>query len=120
MQVVRRHPIHGQTMAMNRAYWALPGIKGTVWEHYMLVASQWPTQPHPAGPHNDGAYFPGQPLAADAPRENYQSADAPHENLVNTTIETYFQDPPSSCMACHQSLSNALGRDFVGMLGSFR
>jgi hypothetical protein len=40
--------------------------------------------------------------------------------LVNTTIETYFQDPPSSCMSCHQSLSNALGRDFVGMLGSFR
>ena len=120
MQVVRRHPIHGPTMATNRAYWALPGIKGTVWAHYMLVASQWPTIPNPPGPQNDGGYFPGQPLEADAPRENYQSADAPHENLVNTTIETYFQDPPSSCMACHQSVSNALGRDFVGMLGSFR
>jgi hypothetical protein len=120
MQVVRRHPIHASTMALNRAYWALPGIKGTVWEHYMLVASQWPTIPEPTGPQNDGGYFPGQPLAADAPRENYQSADAPKENLVNTTIETYFQDAPSSCMACHQSLSNALGRDFVGMLGSFR
>ena len=120
MQVVRRHPIHAQTMAMNRAYWALKGIKGTVWEHYMLVASQWPTIPVPASPQNDGGYFPGQPLEADAPRENYQSADAPHENLVNTTIETYFQDPPSSCMSCHQRLSNALGRDFVGMLGSFR
>ena len=120
MQVVRRHPIHGPTMATNRAYWALPGIKGTVWAHYMLVASQWPTIPDPPGPQNDGGYFPGQPLEADAPRENYQSADAPHENLVNTTIETYFQDPPSSCMACHQSVSNALGRDFVGVLGSFR
>ena len=120
MQVVRRHPIHASTMAMNRAYWALPGIKGTVWEHYMLVASQWPTIPEPMGPQNDGGYFPGQPLTADAPRENYQAADAPHENLVNTTIETYFQDAPSSCMACHQSISNALGHDFVGMLGSFR
>ena len=120
MQVVRRHPIHGSTMAMNRAYWALPGIEGTVWEHYMLVASQWPTVPQPAGPQNDGGYFPGQPLEADAPRENYQSADAPRENLVNTTIETYFQDAPSSCMSCHQSVSNALGHDFVGMLGSFR
>jgi hypothetical protein len=120
MQVVRRHPIHASTMAMNRAYWALPGIKGTVWEHYMLVASQWPTIPTPPSPQSDGGYFPGQPLTADAPRENYQSADAPHENLVNTTIETYFQDPPSSCMSCHQSVSNALGRDFVGMLGSFR
>jgi hypothetical protein len=120
MQVVRRHPIHASTMAMNRAYWALPGIKGTVWEHYMLVASQWPTIPEPMGPQNDGGYFPGQPLTADGPRENYQSADAPKENLVNTTIETYFQDPPSSCMSCHQSVSNALGHDFVGMLGSFR
>jgi hypothetical protein len=120
MQVVRRHPIHASTMAMNRAYWALPGIKGTVWEHYMLVASQWPTIPTPPSPQSDGGYFPGQPLTADAPRENYQSADAPKENLVNTTIETYFQDPPSSCMSCHQSISNALGRDFVGMLGSFR
>ena len=43
MQVTRRHPVHPSTMAMNRAYWALPGINGTVWEHYMLVASQWPT-----------------------------------------------------------------------------
>ena len=42
MQVRRRHPVHPSTMARNRAYWALPGVKGTVWEHYMLVASQWP------------------------------------------------------------------------------
>jgi hypothetical protein len=120
MQVVRRHPIHPATMAMNRAYWALPEIKGTVWEHYMLVAVQWPTLVDPSGPQNDGAYFPGLPIAPDAPRENYQSADVPKENLVNTTIETYLQDPPSSCMSCHQTVSNALGRDFVGMLGSFR
>ena len=120
MQVVRRHPIHASTMAMNRAYWALPGIKGTVWEHYMLVASQWPTVTRPIDPQNDGSFFPGPAPPPDAPRENYQSVDAPKENLVNTTIETYFQDPPSSCMSCHQSVSNALGRDFVGMLGSFR
>ena len=123
MQVVRRHPIHASTMAMNRAYWSLPGIKGTVWEHYMLVASQWPTVPLPPGPQNDGAYFPGLTPPPDAPRENYQSSDAdaaPEENLVNTTIETYLQDPPSSCMSCHQAVSNALGRDFVGILSSFR
>jgi hypothetical protein len=120
MQVVRRHPVHPSTMAMNRAYWALPEIKGTVWEHYMLVASQWPTVTRPAEPRNDGAYFPGLAIAPDAPRENYQSTDAPKENLVNTTIETYLQDPPSSCMACHQAVANALGRDFVGILASFR
>ena len=79
MQVVRRHPIHASTMALNRAYWALPQIRGTVWEHYMLVASQWPTIPSPPSPQNDGGYFPGQPLTADAPRENYQSADSEGE-----------------------------------------
>ena len=120
MQVVRRHPIHPSTMAMNRAYWALPEIKGTVWEHYMLVASQWPTATNPVDPQNDGVYFPGSAPPPDAPRENYQAVDAPKENLTNTAIDTYFQDPPSSCMACHHSVSNALGRDFVGILASFR
>ncbi len=103
MQVVRRHPIHLSTMAMSRYYWTLPGIKGTVWAHYMLVAVQWPSHALPIDPHNDGVFFP----------------EARKENLANTTMETYFQDPPSSCMSCHQGF-NARGRDFVGILGSFR
>lgn len=102
-QVVRRHPIHASTMEMNRTYWALPGIKGTVWEHYMLVANQWPTRRYPIDPHNDGVFFP----------------DGRKENMVSTTIETYLQDSPSSCMSCHRSF-NEIGRDFVGMLQSFR
>jgi len=102
-QVVRRHPIHFSTMAMNQHYWKLPGIKGTVWEHYMLVAIQWPTRAHPIDPHNDGVFFP----------------ERRKENLANTTLETYFQDPPSSCMSCHRAF-NKRGRDFVGILGSFR
>ena len=103
---------------MNRAYWALPGVKGTVWEHYMLVASQWPTVPLPAGPDNDGRFFPGLAVNPDTPRENYQSADAAaesKENLVNTTMETYLQDAPSSCMSCHAKVANARGRDFAGI-----
>jgi hypothetical protein len=119
MQVVRRHPIHASTMAMNHAYWAAPGVRGTVWEHYMLVAAQWPTVPQPPGPENNGGYFPGLSVDSDTPRENYQTTDAdkpPKENLVNTTIETYFQEEPSSCMACHHAVSNAHGRDFVGIL----
>jgi hypothetical protein len=119
MQVVRRHPIHASTMAMNQAYWAAPGVRGTVWEHYMLVAAQWPTVPQPPGPQNNGGYFPGLSVDPDTPRENYQTTDADKptkENLVNTTIETYFQEEPSSCMACHHAVSNAHGRDFVGIL----
>ncbi len=109
-QVVRRYPIHLSTMEMNRAYWAQPGIAGTVWASYMLVATQWPTRSQPVDPHNEGAFFP----------------NARDENLVNTTMETYLQEPRStcihcqtSCMSCHQAF-NARGRDFVGILGSFR
>ncbi len=121
MQVTRRHPIHASTIVMNRAYWALPGIKGTVWEHYMLVVSQWPTVPNPPGPRNDGTYFPGLTLSPDKPREPYQSDDPSRENkenLANTTMETYLQDAPSSCMACHASVANARGRDFAGILSA--
>jgi len=123
MQVVRKRPIHASTMAMNRAYWALPEIKGTVFEHYMLVASQWPTVTQPPRPDNDGRYFPGLSLDPNTPREPYQTVEgqpAVDENLVNTTLETYAQDPPSSCMACHNAVSNARGRDFVGILPEAR
>ena len=85
----------------------------------MLVASQWPTVTQPPGPANDGSSSPGLTVDPDTPRENYQSSDAdkaPQENLVNTTMETYFQEEPSSCMSCHHSVSNAHGRDFVGIL----
>ena len=121
MQVTRRHPVHPSTMAMNRAYWALPGIKATVWEHYMLVASQWPTMRLPSGPENDGRFFPGLTVDANTPKENYQSTDAATEgteNLANTTMETYLQDAPSSCMSCHASVANARGRDFAGILSA--
>ena len=119
MQIVRRHPIDAALMAANRAYWALAGVKGTVWEHYMLVAAQWPTSADPPAPNNDGAYFPGRP-EANRRDESYRSTAAAQENLVNTTMETYLQDAPSSCMACHQAVSNARGDDFVGVLAAVR
>ena len=120
MQVVRRHPIDPSIMALNRAYWNSPGVKGTVWERYMLVAVQWPTSAGPPGPDNDGAPFPGGSAPPDAKGESYKSTAAPEENLINTTMETYLQDRPSSCMACHQVVSNARGDDFVGTLAGVR
>ncbi len=60
MQVIRRHPIDPSIMAANHTYWNLPGVKGTVWEKYMLVAVQWPTSRAAPSPNNDGAYFPGR------------------------------------------------------------
>lgn len=95
MQVVRLRPIAPSTMQTNRAYWALPEIKGTVWENYMLVMTQWPTTTDKEEPKNNGKPFP---TAKDG------------TVLANTTMETYFQS--STCMACH-NLSNKTGRDFV-------
>ena len=71
-QVVRRHPINPETMAMNRAYWSLPEIRGTVWANYMLVATQWPTVTQPPTPDNDGRYFPGPRIDPNTPGEPYQ------------------------------------------------
>jgi hypothetical protein len=82
-------------MDTNAAYWNLPEIKGTVWENYMLVMTQWPTNTQPEEPANPGDPFP----AADSA-------------LSNTTMETYFQKNGTSCMDCHQT-SNDEGRDFV-------
>jgi hypothetical protein len=52
----------------------------------MLMAIQWPTRAYPIDPHHDGAFF----------------LEACKENLVNTSIVTYLQYPPSNCMSCHQ------------------
>jgi hypothetical protein len=120
-QVIRQRPIGAEIMAMNRAYWALPEIRGTVWANYMLVASQWPTLTQPSAPDNDGAPFPGTSAAPNAPAEIYQLADAgsdPDQNLANTTMETYYQAPAGACMACHHAVSNALGRDFVAFIAN--
>ena len=95
MQVIRKQKIASETMRINEAFWGLPDIKGTVWQNYMLVATQWPTRGSPESPANDGAPFPSRGV-----------------NLANSTMETYFQDDGASCMACHQ-LSNRAGRGFV-------
>jgi hypothetical protein len=114
-QVVRLHPINADIMAMNRAYWALPQIRNTVWRHYMLVTTQWPTTTVPDAPSNSGNPFPGGYVDPTKPVDVYQlpkNAGPPPE-LANTTMETYLQAPQSSCMACHYQMSNARGRDFV-------
>jgi hypothetical protein len=68
----------------NRAFRAI--LKGTVWENYALVATQWPTDP--------------------ANKTDPTGVTAP-TYLVNTTLETYSQGrvplTSSSCVACHNN-----------------
>lgn len=59
-------------------------LKGTVWENYMLLATQWPSD------------FASKTDPTGAPAPTF---------LANSTLETFSQGPvplaSSSCMACH-------------------
>ena len=83
-QITRVIPVTSDVAQMNGESRAVEGIKGTVWENYMLLSTQWPTKPdHPID-------------KTGVPAPTY---------LANTTLETYSQgDIPlasSSCIACH-------------------
>jgi hypothetical protein len=105
VQVTRVNPIPttpaGQsTREVNAFYQQL--LKGTVWQYYQLVVTQWPFNPG-IGPGNpfmlmqNGGVYP----------VNAGSA-FPANGAVNTTMETYFQAQNdaagaggNSCMSCH-------------------
>jgi hypothetical protein len=102
VQVTRVNPIPdtpqgASTRDFNAYYQQL--LKGTVWQYYELVVTQWPFQPGLSNfklmqnggvyPQNTGAAFPVYGAA-------------------NTTMETYFQNQNdaagaggNSCMSCH-------------------
>jgi len=118
-QAIRKHPVRHEIMQTNRAYWALPEVAGSVWRRYMLVSVQWPTVASPRGPQNDGRYFPGLPPEPDSKAAKYKVDEADDgRNVANSVMETYRQDAPASCMACHHAVGNARGYDFVGTLGA--
>src|SRR5262245_13923357 len=100
MEVVRKQPITEKTMQRNRAYWGLPEIRGTIWENYMLVMTQFPKTPGKVSIKNPGDPFPVGVAST----------------LANTTMETYQQKDGSSCMECHDVVSNQRGGDFVAFM----
>ncbi len=103
-QIVREDmlpPFTDDIAELNKSFRGI--LKGTVWENYMLVATQWPSN----------AKSPIDPLGAPAPTY-----------LANTTLETYSQGgvplASSSCMACHGNATDqhspALPSDFTFIL----
>ena len=104
-QVVREKMIPGfvqqEVTDLNKPFRAT--LKGTVWENYMLLATQWPSD------HASKT----DPLGAPAPTY-----------LANTTLETYSQGrvplASSSCMACHGNATThhvpATASDFTFIL----
>lgn len=102
VQVTRVNPIPNtptgaSTRDFNSYYQQL--LKGTVWQYYQLVVTQWPSNPG-LGPFilmQNGGIYP----------QNAGSA-FPVYGAVNTTMETYFQAQNdaagaggNSCISCH-------------------
>jgi hypothetical protein len=121
-------PLGLSTVGLNAAYKGV--LQGTVWENYQLVITQWPTDPTsfyakpfltPRGPKPDA----NQPKAvqdaysramanATAAYPRWSGLPIPQYGSLNTTMETYFQNPPdsiqtlesTSCMGCHYGASD--------------
>jgi hypothetical protein len=120
-QVVRKRmlpgPVIDEAAKLNEAFQGL--LKGTVWENYMLLTTQWPS--------NRACVQEVQKLEQEkkdlmtvvdptcAPAPTY---------LANTTLETYSQGriplASSSCMACHGNATTqhvpATASDFTFIL----
>jgi len=101
-QIVRETPLTDAARNMNKIFHSL--LKGTVWENYMLLSTQWPSlftgctsaraqSPAAPAPKTD---FVKQPDMTCSPAPTF---------FANSTLETYSQgDIPlasSSCIACH-------------------
>jgi hypothetical protein len=98
-QITRVIPLSDESIGMSRSFQAI--LRGTVWENYMLVSTQWPTD---AGSKTD-------PTGRPAPTF-----------LANTTAETYIQgtvpQASSNCIGCHNNATTTTGKfsDFTYIL----
>lgn len=121
VQTLRLDPIKPEIQALNKLVQQVSGIKGTVWENYELVDTQWQTAfPVPIKVSNDRTA-----------EDLYSQLNGfPADAVANTTMETFFQgfkggkpDPArnrigiptfgTSCLHCHYQ---AAQYDFSWML----
>ena len=105
-QIVREIPLTDAARNMNTIFHSM--LKGTVWVHYMLLSTQWPSVFGCTILHAQNADAPApktdflkQPDMTCSPAPTY---------LANSTLETYSQgnipQASSSCIGCH---GNAVG-----------
>ena len=120
-QVIRKRmlpePVIEEVAKLNEAFRGL--LKGTVWENYMLLATQWPSDSKCVGEVQDLEKVGKDLMTVVDPT----CAPAP-TYLANTTLETYSQGKiplaSSSCMACHGNATTqhvpAIASDFTFIL----
>jgi hypothetical protein len=94
-QIVRKVPLTQAARNMNKLFHIV--LKDTVWENYILVSTQWPSDFNCT---NQGVDFQRQPDMTCSPAPAF---------FANSTLETYSQAEDqggvplatSSCIACH-------------------
>lgn len=86
-QVTRVYEIYPFTEAVTLSWWNNAAVKGTVWQNYQLIGSQWRAH---------GTQNP--PKIEDIPN-----------HLANATMETYIQ-PDASCLGCHEGATTSAGQ----------
>jgi hypothetical protein len=90
--VVRTAPIHPKTELTNLQYERL--LKGTVWEYYQLVVTQWPRL--------DGNQAAPVPATQNGDINNTFPGIGAFSAFANVTMETFDQGRPQlGCMSCH-------------------
>ncbi len=102
-QIARVIPVTQEAADLNTGFQAI--LKGTVWENYELISTQWPTN----------ADSKTDPTGAPAPTY-----------LANATLESYIQGrvpgSSSNCIACHNNATTlhvpATPSDFTYILQS--
>lgn len=108
-QVVRQIPITEATKDLNAQVQGILG--GTVWQHYELISTQWPT--------DASGSATSKPSAANNwcnPLNPVDETGAPAPVFLgNTTLETYIQgtvpQASSSCIHCHLNATMAEGQN---------
>lgn len=108
-QVVREAPITSATKALNAKVHGL--LEDTVWRHYELVSTQWPTDASGA---STAAPSAATQWCSALNAVDESGAPAP-PFLANTTLETYIQgtvpQASSSCIHCHLNATLAEGQE---------
>jgi hypothetical protein len=101
--VTRVRPIHEATGATNRRYRDALAARGSVWQNYQLVLTQWPRRPNtPSDTGRPPNTFPGT-----APGQSFDRTA-----FANTAMETFDQASISKgCMACHNVVRGST--DFI-------
>jgi hypothetical protein len=100
-QIVRETPLTDAAKNMNKIIHSM--LKGTVWQNYMLLSTQWPSVFECTKLHSQSSEAP-EPKTDFLKQPDMNCSPAP-TFLANSTLETYSQgDIPlasSSCIACH-------------------